>query len=124
MSEARDIECILVDNEQEALALENNLIKRWQPSLQRAAARRQDLPLREADREKYPRVYVTRRVLKDGATYYGPYFPGSLAYRRCMSSTGLRSALLQNRPGPAPSAALPAIHIHRCLGRAWRAHDR
>ena len=31
MSEARDVECILVDNEQEALALENNLIKRWQP---------------------------------------------------------------------------------------------
>ena len=79
MAEARDIEYILVDNNKEALALENHLIKQWKPRFNILLRDDKTYPYIKLTNEKYPRVYVTRRLLKDGATYYGPYFPGNLA---------------------------------------------
>ena len=117
MGEARDIECILVDNEQEALALENNLIKRWQPRFNVLLRDDKTYPYVKLTREKYPRVYVTRRVVKDGATYYGPYFPGSLAYRlvhfinRFFGVPSCKIDLGRRHPQPCLQ-----YHIHRCLG--------
>src|SRR6202047_3433914 len=81
ISEARDVDYILVDNEKEALALENNLIKQWKPRFNILLRDDKTYPYIKLTNEKYPRVYVTRRILKDGATYYGPYFPGNLAHR-------------------------------------------
>ena len=117
MSEARDIECILVDNEQEALALENNLIKRWKPRFNVLLRDDKTYPYVKLTREKYPRVYVTRRVLKDGAAYYGPYFPGGLAYRlvhfinRFFGVPSCKIDLTRRRSHPCLQ-----YHIHRCLG--------
>src|SRR5205823_3835887 len=81
LREAVDVEYIVVDNEMEALALENNLIKQKQPRFNILLRDDKTYPYIKLTQEKFPRVYVTRRLRKDGATYYGPYFPANLAYR-------------------------------------------
>ena len=81
ISEANDIDYILVDNEKEALALENNLIKQYKPRFNILLRDDKTYPYIKLTNEKYPRVYVTRRLRKDGSTYYGPYFPANLAHR-------------------------------------------
>ena len=79
---ARDLEWILVDNEKEALALENNLIKKIQPRYNVLLRDDKTYPyIKLTVKEKFPRVYVTRRLRKDGALYFGPYFPARLAHR-------------------------------------------
>jgi excinuclease ABC subunit C len=82
MREAVDLDYITVANEHEALALENNLIKQRKPRyniLLRDDKTYPYIKLTLADR--YPKVFVTRRLRKDGAAYFGPYFPGNLAHR-------------------------------------------
>ena len=82
MREACDVEYIVVENEREALALENNLIKQKKPRFNILLRDDKTYPyikLTLADR--FPKVFVTRRLKKDGSVYYGPYFPGNLAHR-------------------------------------------
>jgi excinuclease ABC subunit C len=80
--EIADFDYIVVDNEREALALENSLIKQHKPKFNVLLRDDKTYPyIRYTAFEKYPRVYVTRRLLKDGSIYFGPFFPHSLAYR-------------------------------------------
>jgi excinuclease ABC subunit C len=80
--EIADIESILVDNEREALALEHNLIKQYKPKFNVLLRDDKTYPyIKLTLAEKYPRVYFTRKVKKDGALYFGPYFPAGLARR-------------------------------------------
>jgi excinuclease ABC subunit C len=82
MREAVDVDYITVANEHEALALENNLIKQRKPRFNILLRDDKTYPyikLTLADR--YPKVFVTRRLRKDGSAYFGPYFPGNLAHR-------------------------------------------
>jgi excinuclease ABC subunit C len=80
--EIADFDYIVVDNEREALALENNLIKQHKPKFNVLLRDDKTYPyIRYTAFEKYPRVYVTRRLVKDGSIYFGPFFPHSLAYR-------------------------------------------
>jgi excinuclease ABC subunit C len=82
LREAVDLDYIIVDNEKEALALENNLIKQKKPRYNILLRDDKTYPyIKVTMGERYPRVYVTRRIRKDGSLYYGPYFPTSLAYR-------------------------------------------
>ena len=82
LREAVDLDYIVVDNEKEALALENNIIKQKQPRYNILLRDDKTYPyIKLTLGERYPRVYVTRRLRKDGSLYYGPYFPTSLAYR-------------------------------------------
>lgn len=118
MREAVDLDYILVANEHEALALENNLIKQRKPRFNILLRDDKTYPyvkLTLADR--YPKVFVTRRLRKDGAAYYGPYFPGSLAYR--VAELIHRSFLLPSCKVDLsryhPRACLQ-YYIHRCLG--------
>jgi len=116
ISEARDIDYILVDNEKEALALENNLIKQWKPRFNILLRDDKTYPYIKLTNERFPRVYVTRRMRKDG-TYYGPYFPANLAHRLVN---------FIHRHFLVPSCKVdfdrrhshPCLqyHIHRCLG--------
>jgi excinuclease ABC subunit C len=77
-----DLETIVLDNEKEALALENQLIKRHHPRFNILLRDDKTYPyIRYTAFEKFPRVYVTRRLIKDGSLYFGPYFPHSLAHR-------------------------------------------
>jgi excinuclease ABC subunit C len=80
--EIADLNYIVVDNEREALALENSLIKQYKPKFNVLLRDDKTYPyIRYTAFEKYPRVYVTRRLVKDGSIYFGPFFPHSLAYR-------------------------------------------
>ena len=80
--EIADLETIVVGNEREALALEHNLIKQYRPKFNVVLRDDKTYPyIRFTAAEKYPRVYFTRRIKKDGSLYFGPYFPASLARR-------------------------------------------
>ena len=80
--EIADAEYIVVDNEREALALENNLIKRHKPKFNILLRDDKTYPsICFTAAEAFPRVFVTRRLAKDGSVYFGPYFPASLAHR-------------------------------------------
>src|SRR5580700_8714106 len=117
ITEARDVDYILVDNEKEALALENNLIKQWKPRFNILLRDDKTYPYIKFTSEKYPRVYVTRRLRKDGSTYYAPYFPGNLAHRlvnfihRHFLVPSCKVDLTRYHPKPCLQ-----YHIHRCLG--------
>ena len=77
-----DVGYIVVDNEKEALALENNLIKQKKPRYNILLRDDKTYPyIKLTAGERYPRVYVTRRLQKDGSLYFGPYFPANLAHR-------------------------------------------
>ena len=82
MREAVDVEYITVANEHEALALENNLIKQKKPRFNILLRDDKTYPyIKLTMNERYPKVFVTRRLRKDGGAYFGPYFPGNLAHR-------------------------------------------
>src|ERR1700728_3499719 len=118
MREAVDIEYILVANEHEALALENNLIKQRKPRFNILLRDDKTYPyvkLTLADR--FPKVFVTRRLRKDGSAYYGPYFPGNLAYRvvELIHRSFLLPSCKVDLSRFYPRACLQ-YYIHRCLG--------
>jgi excinuclease ABC subunit C len=82
LRDAVDIDYVVVDNEKEALALENNLIKQKKPRYNILLRDDKTYPyIKLTIGERYPRVFPTRRLRKDGSLYFGPYFPTSLAYR-------------------------------------------
>jgi excinuclease ABC subunit C len=82
MREAVDIDYITVANEREALALENNLIKQRKPRFNILLRDDKTYPyIKLTLGDRYPKVFVTRRLRKDGSAYFGPYFPGNLAHR-------------------------------------------
>jgi len=68
-----DLELIITDNEIEALVLENNLIKEFKPRYNVNLKDDKSYPFIKVTREPYPRVYPTRRIVKDGSKYFGPY---------------------------------------------------
>jgi excinuclease ABC subunit C len=118
MREAVDLDYILVANEHEALALENNLIKQRHPRFNILLRDDKTYPyvkLTLADR--FPKVFVTRRLRKDGAAYYGPYFPGNLAYRivELIHRSFLIPSCKVDLGRYHPRACLQ-YYIHRCLG--------
>jgi len=77
-----DLELVVTDSEMEALALENNLIKRHQPPYNVRLRDDKNHPyLKLTLAETYPRLYVVRRPAEDGNAYGGPYIPASLGRR-------------------------------------------
>lgn len=118
MREAVDLEYILVANEREALALENNLIKQRKPRFNILLRDDKTYPyIKLTLGDRHPKVFVTRRLRKDGSAYFGPYFPGNLAHR--LVDVIHRSFLIPsckvdlNRYHPR---ACLQYYIKRCLG--------
>ncbi|MCU1284571.1 MAG: Excinuclease subunit [Acidobacteriales bacterium] len=117
MREAVDVDYIVVDNEAEALALENNLIKQNKPRFNILLRDDKTYPYIKLTHERFPRVYVTRRLKKDGAQYFGPYFPGNLAHRivdiihRSFMIPSCTVDLTRFHPRPCLQ-----FYIKRCLG--------
>jgi len=68
-----DIKYIVVDSELDALLLENNLIKKYQPKYNIQLKDDKTYPWICIKNEPFPRVFTTRRVIKDGSKYFGPY---------------------------------------------------
>ncbi len=118
MREAVDVDYITVANEHEALALENNLIKQRKPRFNILLRDDKTYPyIKLTMNDRYPKVFVTRRLRKDGGAYFGPYFPGNLAHR--LVDLIHRSFLIPsckvdlNRYHPR---ACLQYYIKRCLG--------
>ena len=116
--EAVDVEYIVVANNKEALALENNLIKQRKPRFNILLRDDKTYPyVKLTLGERWPRVYVTRRLRKDGSAYYGPYFPANLAYRitdlihRNFLIPSCKVDLTRFHPRPCLQ-----FYIKRCLG--------
>ena len=116
--EAVDVDYIVVRNNKEALALENNLIKQRKPRFNILLRDDKTYPyVKLTLGERWPRVYVTRRLRKDGSCYYGPYFPANLAYRivdlihRNFLIPSCKVDLTRFHPRPCLQ-----YYIKRCLG--------
>jgi excinuclease ABC subunit C len=116
--EIADLETILVGNEREALALEHNLIKQYRPKFNVMLRDDKTYPyIKFTAAEKYPRVYFTRRIKKDGSLYFGPYFPAGLA-RRILHFVHKRFLVPSCTVDLTRSHPRPCLqyYIHRCLG--------
>jgi len=116
--EIADLETIVVGNEREALALEHNLIKKYQPKFNVVLRDDKTYPyIKFTAAEKYPRVYFTRRIKKDGSLYFGPYFPSSLA-RRILHFVHKRFLIPSCTVDLTRSHPRPCLqyYIKRCLG--------
>jgi excinuclease ABC subunit C len=116
--EAVDVGYIVVANNKEALALENNLIKQRKPRFNILLRDDKTYPyVKLTLSERWSRVYVTRRLRKDGSEYYGPYFPANLAYRiadlihRHFLIPSCKVDLTRFHPRPCLQ-----YYIKRCLG--------
>jgi len=107
--EAVDVDYIVVANNKEALALENNLIKQRKPRFNILLRDDKTYPyVKLTLGERWPRVYVTRRLRKDGSAYYGPYFPANLAYR-------ITDLIHRNFLIPSCKVDLTRFHPRPCL---------
>jgi excinuclease ABC subunit C len=73
VSKIADLELLVTDSEVEALLLENNLIKEHSPRYNVRLKDDKSYPYIVVTNEEYPRVFSTRRIIKDGSRYYGPY---------------------------------------------------
>ena len=116
--EIADLETIVVGNEREALALEHNLIKQYRPKFNVVLRDDKTYPyIKFTAAEKYPRVYFTRRIKKDGSVYFGPYFPASLA-RRILHFVHKRFLVPSCTVDLTRSHPRPCLqyYIKRCLG--------
>ena len=118
MREAVDVDYIQVANEHEALALENNLIKQRKPRFNILLRDDKTYPyVKLTMGDRHPKVFVTRKLRKDGGQYFGPYFPGNLAHR--LVDLIHRSFLIPsckvdlNRYHPRPCLE---YYIKRCMG--------
>ncbi len=118
LSEAREIDFLVADTEAEALGLENAWIKREQPRYNIHLRDDKTYPyLKLTMRDDYPRIVFTRRILKDGAEYFGPFLPGGLARK----ASKLVQKLFQVRVCRIPidgRLPRPCLYhdMHRCLG--------
>jgi len=118
MDAIADVEFIMTDTEGEALALENNLIKQYKPKYNVLLRDDKTYPyIKLTVNEPFPRTVITRRVRKDGALYFGPFFPAGLA-RKSLKLIE-RYFLIRNCniqiDGKRPRPCLQYF-IHRCLG--------
>jgi excinuclease ABC subunit C len=73
LSRATDLRHIVVDNESEALLLENNLIKKHQPRYNILLKDDKTYPWICVKNEPFPRIFMTRKLISDGSSYFGPY---------------------------------------------------
>jgi excinuclease ABC subunit C len=117
VSEIADLELVLTDTEMEALALENNLIKRHKPRYNVLLRDDKNHPyLKLTLAEEYPRLFVVRRPGEDGNAYGGPYIPAKLGRRTAAlvhKLFGIRSCK-ETLNGRRPRPCLQ-YQIRRCI---------
>jgi len=116
-----DFEFIVVDNEVEALVLESNLIKKHQPHFNVRLKDDKQYPHLKMTNEPFPKVVITRKIARDGSSYYGPFLPAVLARK----TLNLVNRAFQMRTcdididGKLPRPCLE-YHLKRCLGPCVR----
>jgi excinuclease ABC subunit C len=117
VEDVTDLELVVTDTEMEALALENNLIKRHKPHYNVRLRDDKNHPyLKLTLKEEYPRLYVVRRPSEDGNAYGGPYIPASLGrktaglVRKLFGIRSCKETLNGRRPRPCLQ-----YQIKRCV---------
>ncbi|MBE7517158.1 MAG: excinuclease ABC subunit UvrC [Chloracidobacterium sp.] len=116
-----DFEFIVVDNEVEALVLESNLIKKHKPRFNVFLKDDKSYPHLKLTNEPYPKVVITRKIVRDGSHYYGPFLPAVLA----RNTLDLINRAFQLRTcdieidGNLPRPCLE-YHLKRCLAPCVR----
>ena len=115
-NEAAAVEFIVTRSEVEALILEANLIKAHKPHYNVLLKDDKSYPFLKLSNEPYPMLEFTRRVLKDGAQYFGPY-PNASLVRRVQELVGVVFPLRQNSGSPMRTRKKPCLRFHmgRCL---------
>jgi excinuclease ABC subunit C len=118
LAEFAAIDTVVATTESEALVLENAFIKRHKPRYNVVLRDDKTYPyIKVTTGEPWPRAYVTRRVLKDGHSYYGPFVPG----RTCRGAMKMIQRMFQIRTcrieidGKLPRPCL-YYDMHACLG--------
>ncbi|WP_034384148.1 excinuclease ABC subunit UvrC [Deinococcus sp. YIM 77859] len=121
---ADSLDFITTRNEVEALILEANLIKQHRPHYNVLLKDDKHYPFLKLTNEPFPMLLVTRRVLKDGASYYGPY-PDASAVRRVKHLVDTMFPLRKNSGLPLQKKPRPCLNYHmgRCLGPCVDAAD-
>lgn len=120
VSKIADLEHTVVESEQDALLLENNLIKEYQPRYNILLKDSKTYPWICIKREPFPRVFLTRRYVKDGSLYFGPYSSVQHAHHLLdliNSLYRLRTCTLNLAPGVIESGKYKEClnyHIKKC----------
>ena len=112
-----DLELFVTDNEIEALALECNLIKKHRPPFNIMLKDDKQYPHVKITNESAPRIMIARKILNDGARYYGPFLPVGLAHRtiELINKNFMLRTCTMDIDGKADRPCLE-YHIKRCLG--------
>ena len=116
VGQIRDLEFIVTGNELEALILESNLVKRHRPRYNIILRDDKHYPfLKLTTNEEYPRLVVARRVQRDGAAYFGPFYPAT-AMRETLRLVRQLFPLRTCRIAIDGKKARPCLqyYIHRC----------
>lgn len=118
-----DLEVIVTDSEVEALILENTLIKEHQPKYNILLKDDKSFPYIRITNEPYPRIFYTRKIIRDGSKYFGPYTDSKAMYAIITSLRSLfpiRSCSLDLRPDavatPGKFKVCLDYHIKKCEG--------
>ena len=116
VAQAVRLEFVVTKNEVDALILEANLIKRYQPHYNVLLKDDKSYPFLKLTNETYPMLEFTRRVLKDGAQYFGPY-PNPGVVRQVQRLIGTLFPLRVNSGSPLQKRRKPCLRFHmgRCL---------
>ncbi len=117
MKQIADFEFIVVDSEAEALVLESNLIKKHKPRYNVMLKDDKQYPHLKVTNEAFPKITITRKLLKDGAKYYGPFLPASLA-RKTLNVANRTFQLRTCTIDIDGKLERPCLeyHLKRCLG--------
>lgn len=112
-----DFEFIVVDNEVEALVLESNLIKKHKPRFNVFLKDDKSYPHLKLTNEAFPKVVVTRKIVRDGSSYYGPFLPATMA-RNTLNLVNRAFQLRTCEIEIDGKLARPCLeyHLKRCLG--------
>jgi excinuclease ABC subunit C len=122
VKQIHDLRFVVVSSEFDALILENNLIKEYQPKYNIQLKDDKTFPWICIKNEPFPRIFSTRRIIKDGSQYFGPYPDAKVMYmllKLIKELFPLRTCKLDLKPSKIQSNKFSVCleyHIGNCLG--------
>ena len=122
VKQIRDIKYIVVNTEEDALLLENNLIKQYRPRYNVMLKDDKTYPSITVKNEYFPRIFQTRNIVKDGSQYYGPYpsvYTAKVMLQMLKELYPLRTCKYPLTPESIAAGkyeVCPEYHIKRCKG--------
>lgn len=123
ISKAKSIEYITTGNEYEAFLLENNLIKQHTPRYNICLKDGKSYPVLKITKEKFPRLYKTRNVVKDGSLYFGP-FPDAAALDTFIETLYDIYPLRHCKKFHEKDSGCLYYHMGKCLGPCCKKTDK